>query len=126
MGVCNGQAMETLLGLQARRARGSGFVYSHAPSGYAFELRQAPATASEASDGEDDDTPEAEELEYRPLQLGSASEVGWAGVALSATRAGCGHRRRHKHGNMRFMAQTRHFSDHLICLHADISNMQTC
>ena len=67
--------MEHLLGLQGAPSQDAGFVYSHPDSGFVFELRLAPATAASDSSDADDDAAEAEELEYRPLQLGSASEV---------------------------------------------------
>lgn len=72
------QAMVHLLGLQGVPSADQGFVYTHPESGYIFELRDAAPTSYESSDDEapgNDAAKEPEELEYRPLQLGTVSQV---------------------------------------------------
>src|SRR5262245_892075 len=70
--------MVHLLGLQGVPSADQGFVYTHPESGYIFELRDAAPTSYDSSDDEapgNDVAKEPEELEYRPLQLGTVSQV---------------------------------------------------
>ena len=83
------QALETLVGLQGRPRGPHCFLYTHQRSGFSFELGPAPATPGDASDedsqdgasdgddsgGDDDDMDRGQELEYNPIQLGTASGV---------------------------------------------------
>ena len=64
-----------LVGLEGHPVGARGFQYLHSQSGFIFELRPAPPSCSEASDGEEDAVECEEELEYNPISLGSASEV---------------------------------------------------
>ena len=59
------------MGLQGKPQGGSSFRYLHHLSGYTFELGPAPAT----SDSDDDDEVIGPELEYNPVQLGTATNV---------------------------------------------------
>ncbi|KAK9789570.1 hypothetical protein WJX73_001982 [Symbiochloris irregularis] len=76
--VADNQAMVHLLGLRGVPSAEQGYVYTHPESGYVFELRDASPHSCDSSDDEapgDVIAPEPEELEYRPLHLGSVSQV---------------------------------------------------
>jgi hypothetical protein len=62
------EALQVLAGFSSESLREGGFRYTHRSTGYTFELRPAAL-------GADEDESEADDLEYRMIQVGGAGQV---------------------------------------------------
>ncbi len=64
-----GQALNTLVGLEAAPAEGGGFTYTHHESGFVFEIAPIDEESEDAiMDG-------VQELAFNPIKMGLASKV---------------------------------------------------
>ncbi|KAK9816516.1 hypothetical protein WJX72_001402 [[Myrmecia] bisecta] len=66
------KALNVLVGLAAAPVANGGFTFTHAQSGFVFQIGPSDAASSFDSDGEWD---EEEEVAYKPLHLGEAVQV---------------------------------------------------